>query len=294
VTEGAQQTSPAGREPALKRFLQAGIVPRLVVILLGVPCLFLITLRGGIFFLLLVNLIIYLGLREFYLLMQAKGYQPFQALGYFCAFAISTYAWRQGLAVPLILTASLLAIMIREVFRAERTRSLGHMAVTVFGVMYVGWLGSHLVLLRELPASVGVEDSVGVRLVFLAALVTWSTDTFAYLCGVALGRHKLVPQISPKKTVEGGVGGLLGAALTGWICAKTFTPFLTPLAGTLLGLTVGLVAQLGDLVESLIKRDAGIKDTAELIPGHGGVLDRFDSLLFTVPVLYYYFRLFIV
>ena len=87
---------------------------------------------------------------------------------------------------------------------------------------------------------------------------------------------------------------MLGAALAGWISTRTFTPFLTPLAGILVGLVVGVMAQLGDLVESLIKRDAGIKDSAELIPGHGGVLDRFDSLLFTVPVMYYYFRFFII
>jgi phosphatidate cytidylyltransferase len=94
--------------------------------------------------------------------------------------------------------------------------------------------------------------------------------------------------------VEGAVGGLLAAGLCGWLCAKGLTPFLTPLAATVVGLIVGVMAQLGDLVESMIKRDAGIKDSAELIPGHGGVLDRFDSMLFTVPVLYYYFRFFII
>lgn len=290
------QTGQEASRPdsAFRRFLKAGIVPRLAVILLGVPCLFLITLRGGVFFLLLVDMIIFLGLREFYILMKAKGYRPFEPLGYFCALAISAYAWRQGVAVPLILTGSLLLIMIREVFRKDMSRSLGHMAVTVFGIMYVGWLGSHLVMLRQLPAAVGVADNIGARLVFLAALLTWATDTAAYLFGVAFGKHKLIPRISPNKTIEGGVGGLVGAALVGWIATRTFTPFLTPLAGVLLGLVVGFVAQLGDLVESLIKRDAGIKDSAELIPGHGGVLDRFDSLLFTVPVLYYYFRFFIV
>lgn len=293
MTEGGSQ-KPARPDSALRRFLNADIVPRLAVILLGVPCLFFITQRGGLFFLLLVDLIILLGLREFYILMKAKGYRPFEALGYFCALAISGYAWRQGVAVPLILTGSLILIMIREVFRSEISRALGHMAVTVFGIMYIGWLGSHLVMLRQLPAAVGVDDGIGARLVFFAALLTWATDTSAYLFGVALGRHKLIPRISPNKTVEGAIGGLVGAAFAGWICTRTFTPFLTPLAGILIGAVVGVVGQLGDLVESLIKRDVGIKDSAELIPGHGGALDRFDSLLFTVPVLYYYFRFFIV
>ncbi len=282
------------RPSAIQRFLNAGILPRVVVILVMVPCLYFITLRGGVFFLILADLIILLGLREFYVLMKAKGYQPFEVLGYFCAMAISWYAWRQGVGVPLILTGSLLLIMVRELFRKDMSRSLGHIAVTIFGIMYIGWMGSHLVMLRQLPVALGLEDYIGARLVFFAALVTWSTDTGAYLFGVALGRHKLIPRISPNKTVEGALGGLLAAGFCGWICAKGLTPFLTPLAATVIGLITGVMAQLGDLVESMIKRDVGIKDTAELIPGHGGILDRFDSLLFTVPVLYYYFRFFIV
>ncbi|MCP4574282.1 MAG: phosphatidate cytidylyltransferase [bacterium] len=289
--------APSGEPPrpsALRRFRAAGLLPRLAVILLGVPCLYFITLRGGAFFLVLVDLVILLGLYEFYQLMRSKGYEPFAALGYFCALAISTYAWRQGVAVPLILTASLLLIMIRELMRRDMSHSLVHIGVTLFGIMYVGWLGSHLVMLRELPASRGGADVIGAHMVFYAALVTWATDTGAYLAGVAFGRHKLLPRVSPNKTVEGALGGLVGASLVGWFCAKTFAVFITPLVGGVLGLAAGMLAQLGDLVESLLKRDAGTKDTAELLPGHGGILDRFDSLLFTVPVIYYYFRLFIV
>jgi len=282
------------RPHAFRRFLNADILPRLGVILLGVPCLYFITLRGGLFFLVLVDLIILLGLREFYVLMRAKGYQPFEVLGYFCALAISWYAWREGVGVPLIVTGSILLIMVRELFRREMTQSLAHIAVTIFGIMYIGWMGSHLVMLRELPASMGLDDRMGAQLVFFAALLTWATDTGAYLFGVAFGRHKLIPRISPNKTVEGAVGGLIAAGFCGWLCSRGLTPFLTPFAATVVGLIVGVMAQLGDLVESMIKRDAGIKDSAELIPGHGGVLDRFDSLLFTVPVLYYYFRFFIV
>ena len=175
------------------------------------------------------------------------------------------------------------------------SRSLGHIAVTVFGIMYIGWLGSHLVMLRQLPASLGVDDDIGARLVFFAALVTWATDTGAYLFGVAFGRHKLIPRISPNKTVEGAVGGLLAAGFCGWLCAQSLDA-LPDASGRHRG-RAGRRASWPSWAtwsSRMIKRDAGIKDSAELIPGHGGVLDRFDSLLFTVPVLYYYFRFFIV
>jgi len=292
VKSGERAGEP--RPSALRRFHAAGFLPRLAVILLGVPCLYFITLRGGAFFLVLIDLVILLGLYEFYQLMRSKGYEPFALLGYFCALSISAYAWRQGVVVPLILTGSLLLIMIRELMRRDMSHSLVHIGVTLFGIMYVGWLGSHLIMLRELPASRGADGVIGAHMVFYAALVTWATDTAAYLAGVAFGRRKLLPRVSPNKTVEGALGGLIGAALVGWVCARTFAVFITPLAGALLGLAAGILAQLGDLVESLLKRDAGTKDTAKLLPGHGGVLDRFDSLLFTVPVIYYYFRLFIV
>lgn len=281
------------RPPAVRRFLNAGLLPRVAVIAAGVPCLYLITARGGLFFLLLVDLIVVLGLRELLQLLRAKGYQPFSVLAYFCSLALTWYAWRQGVAVPVILTASLLAIMVRELFRREMAQSLAHIAVTVFGILYLGWLASHLILLRELPAALGQDEQLGARLVFLLAALVWATDTGAYLCGVAFGRRPLAGRISPKKTVEGAVGGLAAAGLAGWLCSRELVPFVTPLAGTVLGVVAGVAAQLGDLVESLIKRDVGIKDSAPLLPGHGGILDRFDSLLFTAPVVYYYFRLFI-
>lgn len=283
----------AARPHAVRRFLNAGLLPRVAVIAAGVPCLYVITLRGGVFFLLLVDLIVVLGLRELLQLLRAKGYQPFAALAYFCSVALTWYAWRQGVVVPLILTGSLMAIMVRELLRREMSQALAHIAVTVFGIMYLGWLGTHLVLLRQLPATLGLAPDLGARLVFLLAALVWAADTGAYLCGVAFGRHPLAPRISPRKTVEGAVGGLVAAGLAGWLCSRGLVPFVTPLAGTVLGVVAGLAAQLGDLVESMIKRDVGIKDTAPLLPGHGGVLDRFDSLLFTAPVLYYYFRLFI-
>jgi phosphatidate cytidylyltransferase len=278
------------RPPLRTRFLAADIVPRLATIMVGVPCLYIITQRGGIYFLLLIDLIILLGLAEFFRLMHAKGYRPSRWLGYAAGLAVSLHVYRGGPAVTLLVTAILLLIMIREVFRPHLADALPNVAVTVFGVLYVGWLGSHFVMLRELPGSLGLAPELGARLVFFATLVIWACDTFAYVFGILIGRRRLMPQISPSKTWAGAVGGLGGGALAGWLCAQTFLPIITPLAGACLGLVSALLGQLGDLVESMLKRDAGLKDSAQLLPGHGGVLDRMDSLLFSVPVLYYWFR----
>ena len=276
------------------RLRQAGLLPRVVVTLLGLPCFIVITLRGGLFFLLLVDVILLLGLREFYAMMAGKGYRPYSAIGILCGLGVSWWVYRGGAAISLLLTLTLLLIMILELLRHDTSHAQAHIAITVLGVLYVGWLGSHLVLLRELPGLVGAPYDLGARLVFLVTAITWMGDIAAYFVGVSIGRRPLLARVSPGKTVEGSAGGILAASATGVVCALTFAPFLTPVAGAILGLVGGLFGLLGDLVESLLKRDAGIKDSAVLIPGHGGVLDRFDSLLFTAPLLYYYLRSFVV
>ncbi|MHB8079186.1 MAG: phosphatidate cytidylyltransferase [Candidatus Krumholzibacteriia bacterium] len=278
-----------------RRYRGTGFVPRALVTLVGVPCFLAITWRGGIHFLLLVGLIVFLGLREFYGMMMAKGYRPYRAIGMLCGIAVCWHVYRGGATISLLLTLTLLLIMVFELFRKDISHPTNHIAITVLGVLYVGWLGSHLILLRELPGLTGADDGLGVRAVFLVVAATWAADTGAYLVGVAWGRRRLLPRVSPGKTVEGAVGGIVIAAAAGAGCALTFAPFLTPFAGALLGGVLGVCGLLGDLVESLLKRDVGIKDSGGglSIPGHGGVLDRFDSLLFTAPFAYYYLRAFV-
>jgi phosphatidate cytidylyltransferase len=122
----------------------------------------------------------------------------------------------------------------------------------------------------------------------LPFFLAWSCDTAAYGVGRAFGRRKLAPTLSPKKSVEGAMGGLAASIAAGLIARLWFAPYLTLLDALLLGALVGFFAQVGDLVESLLKRDAATKDSSGLIPGHGGALDRFDSLLFAAPIVYYY------
>jgi phosphatidate cytidylyltransferase len=153
-------------------------------------------------------------------------------------------------------------------------------AITLLAIVYVGWLLGHGVLLDRLPD--------GAHLVLFLVGTTWSGESAAYIVGSVLGRHPLAPGISPRKTVEGAVGQLAvsiaaAAGLGAWLLPQ-WSMSTAILAGALLG----IVGQIGDLVESAIKRSLGAKDTGELIPGHGGVLDRLDGLLFNVPVLFYY------
>jgi phosphatidate cytidylyltransferase len=157
---------------------------------------------------------------------------------------------------------------------------LSQIALTIFGCVYVGGLFSYSGLIRELDR--------GTFWIFLVAGATFMADTGAYFMGHLIGRHKLAPKISPGKTVEGLIGGILGSILAVLICRAIFWREFRLQDCFIIGLLVGLIGPLGDLSESLIKRSVGVKDSGQLIPGHGGLLDRLDALFFTAPVVYYY------
>lgn len=265
------------------RFRRSGLLPRTLVALVGVPLLVSLGLLGGHAFLVLVLTIILLGQREFYQLAATRGYSPHRLLGMASGLAL---ALALGAGAPLapVLTGVVLLTATATLRRSDPAGALRDTAVTLFGVVYVAWLGIHIALLRDHGAD---GNELGARALGLLAAVTWSCDTAAYLVGVSIGRRPLVPMISPKKSREGALGGLLAAGGAGWLSARTFAaPLMDPGEGLALGLVCGVAAQLGDLVVSQLKRDAGAKDTAELLPGHGGVLDRFDSVLFTAPIIY--------
>ena len=165
-------------------------------------------------------------------------------------------------------------------------------STTVFGALYTGALLAFGLFLRHLP---GVQNAThGTVLLFAPVLLTWISDSAAYFAGRRWGRTKLIPQVSPGKTVQGSVGALVATAVAGAAYGLLLNQYpsyrVSLLAAAGFGLLISLIAQLGDLVESLIKRDAGFKDSGALLPGHGGALDRFDSLLFTLPVAYAFFR----
>jgi len=220
---------------------------------------------------------------EFYRMVDASRVPPLTVFGlvWVLLFIISPH-FGYDFLVPLLLTSALVLSLIWLVLRRQREAAFIGWAWTMAGILYIGWLLSYLVALR------GLDD--GRNWLLLALFATVGSDTAAFFVGRALGRHRLAPQISPGKTWEGFIGGILGAIV---ICLLfILIPALRLPIGyggaIILGLLVSIMGQLGDLVESLLKRNMGVKDSGRLMPGHGGILDRMDSVVFAGIVVYYY------
>ncbi len=233
-----------------------------------------------------------LGLHEFYQI--AKGGQlpayplPGILAGWLLSLApLAAISIQKDMLMLFAVTLAMLALFMYALFAKEPLQeAMTALAVTVFGIMYVSWLFMHLTLLRGLP--------YGKQFVFYLLIAVWSGDSGAYYAGKSLGKHLLSPVISPKKTVEGAIGGLAATLLASIIVKFTLLPQMSLLHAAMLGVMLAIVSQIGDLCESLLKRSVNVKDSGTLLPGHGGILDRVDGLMFAAPVLYYYAQAFLV
>lgn len=265
---------------------------RIVSGVIFVPLLILLARAGGLAFWGFVALEVTLGLIEFYRMMRDKGLSPYPLLGYLSALGLLWKVERPHQSeTDFLATAALLLTLGLGLRRPVLKGRIEGMAVTLFGVLYVGWLSAHLVLLRELPWRAGTPYADGASYVLLAFFVTWSCDTGAYAFGRAFGRRRPWALVSPRKSAEGSVGGFACAVAAAFVARAWFAPYLAVRDAVLLGALVGTFAQVGDLVESMLKRDARQGDSSDLIPGHGGILDRFDSLYFAAPLVFYYLKI---
>lgn len=266
---------------------------RIISALIGIPILLSLVWAGHWFLVSGVALLAGLAWREFRDLAQAAGLQVFTLWGWLFVLILPLVAYLEsrelfwGLSLQLYLGCLIgMAFIFIGVYPR---RSLADMAATFWGIVYTGGLFSYWIWLRHLDE--------GFYWILLTFFLTWATDTGAYLVGRKWGRHRPWPQLSPNKTREGAYGGLLFCFVVSLLFSRFFPywggPSLSPPIAILLGLVVGSVAQAGDLVESGLKRLGGVKDSGTLIPGHGGILDRFDSLLFTVPVVYFLVKIFV-
>lgn len=252
---------------------------RIITTLVLVPLAAGLVFAGGIWFWGGVTVVALLAGWEFSQMMRAGGYHPtaWLSLGLIFLLVLDGYRpeWqllRVGLSLALLLSLSW------QLFQSSRPTPTADWALTVTGGLYVGWSMAHLVALRQLPT--------GLAWVWLALLATWGADILAYFVGRAVGRHKLWPRHSPHKSWE-GLAGSIGGGWLGAFIASFFFPLSWAVAWPIATL-IPIVGLFGDLSISMIKRQVGVKDSSNLLPGHGGFLDRIDSLLFVNIVVYYY------
>src|SRR5690348_12580982 len=285
---------------------------RILVGVIGAPLGVVILFYGGWALAALLAIVSALAAWEFFRIARATGLTPLEDVGIPLAAVVPLFVHARYLRLyelPLsgmaIIVIAILAVTIFT--RGVNGKPLGAAASTVFGVLYTGGMLSFGYAIRyhdytiesSGPTLGGITLAGGGLLLLLPVLLTWASDIGAFFVGRALGKRKLIPSVSPGKTVAGAVGALVVTTLVAVLYVRYVLTPATQLAfvrgGVIaFGLLISVAAQIGDLAESLLKREAGMKDSSHLIPGHGGVLDRFDSLLFVLPVAYVLFNLLLV
>lgn len=284
----------------------AGELPRrLAVAVVGIPVVFGALHFGGWALGALVALAAAVGANEFFSLARAGGSRPFVVLGVVVSAAVvlaATAAPRVELLGPWfgagIVLFAVVLLGASVWMRWPEGTPLDDVGATVLGVLYTGGALAFVPLLRDLPAAFGgrTDGLAGASFVLLPLLTTWAGDSSAYFVGRAVGRRKLAPHASPGKSIEGAIAGLIGAVVAavvvvGWAAGVLPGDLPGWPVAVALGAALGVAAQIGDLAESVLKRQAGVKDSGRILPGHGGVLDRLDALLFAFPLAYVLLRL---
>ncbi len=258
---------------------------RVISGLLFLPLFYLVTWKlPPLYFTALVLVAAAIGQYEFYRMARARGTNPQTALGILlgaCVVMEFYHPLVHGGGTFFIVTAAMLLITVARVFSSQPVDgAFEDITATFTGVFYVALLFAFQVAVR-----MGIDGKQWLVFLFL---IIWASDIGAYAVGLPFGRHRLYEKISPKKSIEGFIGALAASAGMALLCRTWFMPPLGMVEAVCIALSLATVGTIGDLVESLFKRAAGVKDSGGLIPGHGGVLDRMDSMLFAAPVLYYY------
>jgi phosphatidate cytidylyltransferase len=267
----------------------SNFIKRTATTIIGFFLAFLAIFLEGFPFFIVVIIIALLGLKELYNIADKQGYRPSYILGtililYFIFISVyDIYSFNHHIK-NIIITFFILLSFIIQLFRKDHSKVLAEISITIFGSIYLGYLLSFMIKIKDLPN--------GNYYLISLLIITWVNDIGAYLIGSYFGKNKIFPKISPKKTIEGSIGGIILSIATTFALKKWLNLTFNELIS--LGLIIAIIAQIGDIFESVLKRGSGVKDSGTLIPGQGGVLDCFDSLIFTAPVFYYYITLLII
>jgi len=260
------------------------VLTRVVSALIAIPLLFFVVIANGLLLKFAVMVVVLLGLNEFYNAFHNINIKASKTVGFISIILIFLVTLNSSYTIYIMAWYFLSMILSLSMGLFQKELDIKPPVITILGISYIVFCFYHIVFI-----SVLVDYY---KLIWLVFITAWGTDTFAYFSGYFFGRKKLCPSISPKKTVEGALGGIVGSILISAIYMHVFYPQLL-LHGVLIGFFGSIIGQIGDLTASLFKRYLGIKDYGKIMPGHGGILDRFDSILFTAPLVYYYIYLFV-
>ena len=254
------------------------LLPRVLTALVGIPLLLYLVHAGGVAFGITITGISALCCYEYALMLRLGG-RPIQFLPtVLLGTALAACAALNGPLAPTLAAGAALVLFV-EMF--SKVHSLDRVALTLFGALFAGWLPAHLALIRDIRPH-------GEAFAFLTFASVWAMDTCAYAVGRGFGKRSLAPNLSPKKTWEGAGAGFIASMAVCLAFQRFLLPeAVTPVQALIIGVVIGAMGQLSDLAESMVKRDAGVKDSGTLLPGHGGVLDRFDSYILCAPAVYY-------
>ncbi|MCF7802926.1 MAG: phosphatidate cytidylyltransferase [Candidatus Marinimicrobia bacterium] len=260
-------------------------IQRITVSIIGIPLILAAIWFGQYYFLAFVAAVALLGLSELFSMAKTLDIVPSRFIGGIATLGIlwAFYIGTPALIITILISATLLSLFLEMVTTSEQP--LQNVSVTLFGLLYLGVGAGSMIGIRE--SGVFNDYIFTGQLVILIFAGVWICDTVAYFLGIRFGKHRLFEKVSPKKSVEGAVAGLLGAmAFVFGVYFSELVPGITLRMAVILAIIIGISGQAGDLMESWLKRRTDIKDSSSLIPGHGGVLDRFDSLLVVSPLIF--------
>jgi len=262
---------------------------RILVALISIPGLLAICYFGEIYFLIFTMTIALGSYYEFALMAKIKDSYASRTVGFSAIAAIVLNNYYGFIEEASLFIIIILALSIVELFRNKES-AIFNIGVSLFGILYLGLFSSSLLSLREYYQD---ENYImGGYLIVSIFLTIWACDSAAFFVGTAIGKHKLFPRVSPNKSWEGAIAGFVFSILVMILAKIILLDVLSMTDAVVIGIIVGVFGQAGDLIESLIKRDAGVKDSSSIIPGHGGIFDRFDSIFFSAPVIFLYITLF--
>lgn len=267
-------------------------ITRVLVALFAIPFLLGLSFWGGIPFLIFILVIGLVSFYEFSTMVKRKSIYPCYLIGFLSVTLIILNAYFHLFQFELILLIIFLILLVIELFRNKES-AINNVSSTLFGILYTGLFAASIIGIRELYVDTPLSYNNGGFIIITIFITLWMTDSAAYFIGSTIGKHKLFPRVSPNKSWEGAIAGFVFAIITLVVLKTVLLDFLDWIDVIAFGIIIGIFGQVGDLIESLIKRDAGVKDSSNLIPGHGGIFDRFDSLLYSAPIIYLYLSLFV-